>query len=291
LAYGREQKTNSVSALASAEEIKYKMKVKSALRVLDIFELLADQDQGLNVSEISTKLGFPLSSTHALLKTLISRGYLVLELTNRKYRLGARLFEVGNQYIEDLSVVDIARAPMRHMRELCDETISLGIFDGVNGIILIRKNESSRALRIGNPLGTRLPVHASAMGKAILATWSWPEVENLVEGRALDNPVETSSLLKDLEGVKKTQIAYDMEESTEGVCAIATALNTGSNRSMTSLAIVVPSVRARGESWKRLPDLLLAGAGVIGDIYQGKEIDLASTFAMELDNTWSGGLS
>lgn len=246
------------------------MNVKSAVRVLDIFELLADQNQGLHVTEISSRLGFPLSSTHGLLKTLVSRGYLILGPTNRKYRLGARLFEVGNQYIEDLSIVDIAQVPMRQMRELCDETISLGIFDGIAGIILIRKNESSRALRIGNPLGTRLPIHASAMGKAIMATWPKSEVQKLHESYMQNYQVSTTQLFQILDEVKESGIAYDMEDTTEGVCAIATALDTGTNQATTSLAVVVPSVRAKGETWKQLPNLLIEGAKAISNQYQGK---------------------
>lgn len=266
------------------------MKVKSALRVLDIFELLAGQNQGLNVSEISAKLGFPLSSTHALLKTLISRGYLVHEPSNRKYRLGARLFEVGNQYIEDLSVVDIAQIPMRQMRELCDETISLGVFDGVDGIILIRKNESSRALRIGNPLGTRLPIHASAMGKSIMASWSRSEVQKLHERYLGEKQVSLSQLFKTLGDVIETGVAFDIEESTEGVCALATTLNTGTKRATTSLAIVVPSVRAKGATWKRLPELLLSGAKAISNQFQGKEKDRVSKFNSQLEEVWLVGL-
>lgn len=269
------------------------MDVKSAARVLDIFELLAGRTEGLTVTEIGTHLGFPLSSTHALLKTLVNRGYLVMDPASRAYRLGARLFEVGNRYLEHLSVVDVAREPMRLMRELCDETISLGVFDG-DRIVLVRKNESSRALRIGNPLGTRLPVHASAMGKAILAAWPEAEVlaflkDEVLEAATPHTQTSRSSLLSILEEVRETGVAYDREESTEGVYAVAASLAEGKGRATASLAIVVPSVRARGAAWDRLPELLLVGAKAIGDLLQGQQSGSTSVDLSALERAWRPG--
>ncbi len=247
------------------------MSVKSAARVLDIFELLAEKNSGLNVSQISAQLGFPLSSTHALLNTLTSRDYLIVEPNNLIYRLGSRMFEVGNQYVESQSVVDVAQTTMRQMRKICDETISLGIYDGRDGIILVRKNESSRTLRIGNPLGTRLSIYSSAMGKAILATWPEEEVITLLK-EAPDKKIRLkSAFLHILDEVRDSDIAFDIEESTEGVCAIAAALDTGATRSSASLAIVVPVVRAHGKEWERLPTLLIKGANAIVDCIHNKK--------------------
>lgn len=268
------------------------MSVKSAARVLDVFELLAGRTQGLTITEIGTRLGFPLSSTHALLKTLVDRGYLVVGSGGRTYRLGAKLFEVGNRYTENLSVVDIARETMRQMRELCDETISLGVLSG-DRVVLVRKSESSRALRIGNPLGTSLPVHASAMGKSILATWPEAEVRQFFKGEELDavttrTETSRSSLLSSLKQVRETKIAYDLEESTEGVCALATALDSGKDRATASLAIVLPSARAKGEVWDRLPELLLAGANAISGLLLGQAGDAIRVELSALEKAWVG---
>lgn len=264
------------------------MSVKSASRVLDIFELLVDENQGLNVSDISSQLGFPLSSTHALLKTLTSRGYLVLEPGNRHYRLGSRLYQIGHQYREDLSVVDVAQATMRQMRELCDETVSLGVFDGNDGVILVRKNETSRALRIGNPLGTRLSIYTSAMGKAIMATWPKSKILTLAESNSGNTPQENAALLNTLDDARKKGFAFDMEESTRGVCAIATSLETETTQPASSLAIVVPSARANGEAWDHLPELLVAGAAAIKYHFLAKAPNNEDTSESRLRNTWFG---
>lgn len=238
------------------------MSVKSAGRVLDIIELMSSRRRGLSVTEISYDLGFPISSTHALLRTLVERSYLMLDPVSRTYSLGARLFEIGSRYIEQVSLVDVVGEPMRRLRDRCDETISLGVLDG-EGVIIVRKNESSRALRIGNPLGTRLPVDVSAMGKAILACWPVPDLIRFLEGVSPHRDKRATKadrhrLLQELEGIRQSGIAYDLEESTEGVCAVAAAIDEGEDPPRASIAIVVPSVRATGEPWEQLPSLLLS---------------------------------
>jgi DNA-binding IclR family transcriptional regulator len=197
------------------------------------------------------------------------------------------MFEVGNKYVEGQSVVDVAKNPMRQMREICDETISLGLHDGFDGIILVRKHESSRALRIGNPLGTRLPIFSSAMGKAILSTWLDSELEALIDSITNKNTKQKSTIFQDLEKARDSGIAFDIEESTEGVCAIATALDTGTTRSSASLAIVVPMIRAQGPEWDRLPKLLVAGANAIRDCFQNKKSYHESLLENDLLREWS----
>jgi IclR family transcriptional regulator, KDG regulon repressor len=251
------------------------MTVKSAARVVDILELLADHPGGLTMTEIGLRLGYPLSATHALVMTLLERDLLMQEKSSKRYRLGSWLFALGNQYLNNFSIVDIAKGPMRKMQELCDETISLGIIDG-DKIVLVHRNESSKALRTVNPIGTRLPLHSSAMGKAILATWPEKEVVDFLKHHKLEaltphSITDGQQLLKELREIKRTKIAYDLEESTEGVHALATAICGGNEKAKTSIAIVVPSVRAKGERWESLRNLLIAGKEAICRLAFGYE--------------------
>lgn len=249
------------------------MTVKSAARVIEILELLAKHPEGLRVSDVSSSLGYPLSSTHALLKTLLERNYLIADTTGNTYRLGSRFFELGSRYLDSFDVLEVVKEPMRRMRELCDETISLGIFDGEE-IVIVWKNESSKALRIGNPLGSRLPVHASAMGKSIIATWPEERALDFLQNKKLKKctphtKTNHDSLMRELDQVRQSGIAFDLQESTDGVCAVATSIDTRMGFVKESLAIVLPSARWNGENRKSLQDLLVAGAESINSILHG----------------------
>lgn len=265
--------------------------VKSASRVLDIVELFSESTGPMSTSMVASRLNLPLSSTHGLLRTLLGRGYLVKNQAEW-YALGPKFLEVGNKYVHQLDLVDFARAPMQHMREICRETISLAVLDG-RDVVLVYKCESSMVLRIGNPLGTRLPLHASAMGKTILATWSKEELEGfLLTSRLKRVTVKTitsaSGLTKCLREVRSTGIAYDLEESTEHVDAVAAAINDDRESLVYSLAIVAPEPRAKGEHWAGLARLVKAGAALIGDTMRRKHLlDMGGDFSA-LDDAYRG---
>lgn len=249
------------------------MSVKSAYRALEILELLAVQSAGLSVTEVANQLGYPSSSTYALLQTLVQREYVCAETDTQRYRLGAKLLEIGSKYLDNLDIVAFAHAPMRAMREECDETISLAVYsDG--RIVLVHKEESSKVLRTGNPLGSTLPLHASAMGKAILSSWPESEATAYLNGVKLQRmtrhtKTDPVKLEADLNGARRSGVAYDIEESTDGVCAVATVIDIERPKPTTTLAIVVPKLRAQGDEWERLPQVLESGAKAIRELSGG----------------------
>ena len=75
-------------------------------RVLDIFELLAGQENGMNLTDICDVLGAPKSSLFPILHTLEERGYLKQERQTRCYRIGQMAYQIGNSYLRDSSGLD-----------------------------------------------------------------------------------------------------------------------------------------------------------------------------------------
>jgi len=104
--------------------------VKSADRVLDVLTLLSKNMRGMTFTDICSELGWPKSSTHGLLATLQSRGFLDLNESDRRYSVGIRTWEVGQAY---LGGQDLAQDALPYMQELCDdinETVQLAVLDG-----------------------------------------------------------------------------------------------------------------------------------------------------------------
>src|SRR5688572_10028137 len=142
--------------------------VKSALRTLDILELLAQQARPMTAQEIAVTLGIPVSSLSYLLSTLVERGYL--DRARREYRLGpavARLSGSGAEPNLAERVAPIVRALTRELNE-------------TSGFFVLRDFEAEaiardiglHALRYTIEIGQRAPLHAFAAGKALLATMS-----------------------------------------------------------------------------------------------------------------------
>src|SRR5690554_6167067 len=81
-------------------------KVKSADRVLDIFELFTGEKDSYNLTEIAKALNMPSSSTHQLLQNMLSRGYLESDSSGKQFRLGYKIFEIRVQHRKSTSLIE-----------------------------------------------------------------------------------------------------------------------------------------------------------------------------------------
>ena len=102
------------------------MAVKSAVRALEIFELLAKNKNGLSVVDIGKNLNIPQSSASNLVKTLLDSGYLTRDET-KKYVLGVRLIQLGAVAMESLDIGVVAKPILQKLVEKVQETVFLAI--------------------------------------------------------------------------------------------------------------------------------------------------------------------
>lgn len=219
--------------------------VKSAERTLDVLELLASTDERLTLSEIARRLGTPKSSLHKLLGTMERRGWVETdEVTHTHYRVGLRALLTGTRYVDIDEIVQLAQPMLTTITETVQEASHLGRLDGTD-VVYLAKRESPHPLRMYSAVGRRLPAHATAMGKAMLALRPWSEVDDLLPVRlaALTPSTITSRtrLRDELELTRERGYAVDDEESAEMMRAVAIALPTrGSNN---AISVSAPSAR------------------------------------------------
>jgi IclR family acetate operon transcriptional repressor len=188
------------------------------LRLLDVFSVTNTE---LSISELARRSGIPKSTTHRLVCDLVNWG--ALERGPNGVRLGVHLLEVGHlvpaQRLREVAV------PFAHnLNEITQLTSNLAIRDGQD-IVYVEKI-SSRALRVPHSrAGGRLPIHCTALGKAILAHSDREFVESVLGGelRALSpkSIVDPAALRKELATIRETKVAYDVEESRIGLFCVA----------------------------------------------------------------------
>lgn len=242
--------------------------VKSASRVLDVFELLARDAQGLSLKQISRSLGIPASSCHALLQTLQLRGYVLRDEETLVFHLGTRFFELAATHSENVDLIHVADPVMEQITVLCNEGVSLAVLQGTD-VVFIHKKTVGDVIRIVNPVGTRLPAHATGLGKAILATLPDGQLDALYPHDELPvltpNTLATKQALRAcLAQVRETGVAYDREESRLGVQAVGSAVLDREGTTVASLTIAVLAMHPRDEKgWRRLERLAKVGAAVI----------------------------
>lgn len=168
--------------------------VKSAARVLEIFELFDELRRPVSINEVAEGLGYPHSSTAALLKSLENLGYLEYDAADRKFFPSIRVSMLG-QWVEHESLP--VRAVQKLMQELLDATectIIAAIRTGVH-VQYIKVLQGTTAIRYHVRPGTRRLVHASTLGRVLLSQSPDPEVARLIE-QSLMRDAETQITAK-----------------------------------------------------------------------------------------------
>jgi DNA-binding IclR family transcriptional regulator len=216
--------------------------VKSSDRTLDILETLAAAGPS-TLSELTRRLDIPKSSLHGILRTMAARGWI--EAAGTRFRLGLRALQVGAAYLDADDTVGLLSGILDELAARFGETTHLGRLDGAD-ITYVAKRESVHPLRLYSAIGRRLPAHATALGKALLAAHPWPEVDALLPDPlpALTSHtiVDRSALQAELALIRERGYAVDNEENTDGIVCVARTVPT---RAPAADAISLSIPRAR----------------------------------------------
>jgi DNA-binding IclR family transcriptional regulator len=163
-----------------------------------------------------------------------------------KYRLGLALFELGTLVRRKMDFTMEARPFLRTLMEKTGETVHLAILDH-DSVLYVISLESKQALRMGSKVGTRVPVHATAVGKALLAFQPEEEIARIIaRGLAASAPntiVEGKALQRELALVRARSYAEDDEESEVGLRSVAAPIRNDSGAVIAAISIAGPAHR------------------------------------------------
>ena len=230
--------------------------VQALDRALSLLELLADAD-GLSLTELAQRAAMAPSTAHRLLSTLEGRGFADQDREQGTWRIGVGAFKVGSAFLRNRKVVTMGRAVMRRLMEATGETVNLGIADGAE-VVFISQFESHAPMRAFFRPGRRGPIHASGLGKAILAARPEAEARALFRDRKLarftDNTItDLEAFIEELTEIRQRGWSLDDEEHSLGMRCIAAAVHDEYGEPLAGVSVSGPSVR--------IPDARLAALG------------------------------
>lgn len=198
--------------------------VKSAMRTLDVLELLVSQARPMAAHEMAAALAIPMSSLSYLLSTLAERGYL--ERSGRFYAVGSAIERLRPRAAAP-TLAERAAPLVASLRHQLNETVSFFVCRGFE-IEAIASEVGQHALRYTLEVGQRAPMHSFAAGKAILATLAAEELSRYfrtIERTAFtpNTLVSEDALRADINAVRRTGFARTQEEHTLGIMGIGCA--------------------------------------------------------------------
>lgn len=189
-------------------------------RALAMLEAVAQEPEGLSNAEISRKLQIPKSSASYILRTLETQNYVNRDLETGKYRVGLKILSLSRGALSGIDVREVALPIMRHLVEKTNLTCHLAILDGPDAVY-IEKVEPTGFLRVDTWVGRRMKVHATSVGKALVAHIAPEKLEHIVSQAGMEKRTSKTittlpRLLRELEKVRTQGYAVDDEENNMG---------------------------------------------------------------------------
>lgn len=255
--------------------------VQSLDRAIALLRVLAEAD-GMSLSDIAKKAELPASTAHRLLATLQKRQLVNHDQENGLWTVGLGLFRIGAAYLRIRKLPDIGRPVIRRLLHETEETVNLAMFDG-NELVVVAQAEGHAPVRAFFRLGARLPLHASAAGKAILASAS-PAFRGacLAQIRYEAFTVRTHrserELVDDLALIGERGYAVDEEEHTAGMRAVAAPIFNEWREPIGAVSVSGPAVRMSNDRVARLGRRILAAADQMTRLYSGADESLPPEF-------------
>ena len=198
--------------------------VDRALRILAVLQ----GDHRLSLGEIAARLDLPPSTVHGIVRTLLVHRMVVQEHDSGHYRLGPAVLTLGNVYLDTLEL----RARVTPWAEDLARRSGLAVRTAVamaEDVVVVHHEPRPDGSRQMPEVGIVIPAHASALGKAILA-FDDETAEGLFDSaplRSMTGETLTDSriLRRQLDAVRETGIAEEVEEAVLGECGIAAVLS------------------------------------------------------------------
>lgn len=220
--------------------------VQSLDRALSILERLAEED-GMTLTDLAQSVGLAPSTTHRLLTTLQQRRFADFDEEYSVWVIGVGAFNVGNAFLRNRRIVTLGRPMMRRLMEDVGETVNLAVEDQ-NELVYVTQFESHAPMRAFFRPGRRAPMHASAVGKAMLAEMDDALLTEILHKKGMPRftdktIVDPAALRRELAHIRERGWAVDDEEHTVGMRCVAATIHNEHGDVIAGVSLSGPSVR------------------------------------------------
>ncbi|SDQ56444.1 IclR family transcriptional regulator [Natronobacterium texcoconense] len=237
-------------------------RTKTTATTFRVIEALSQRGGG-RVTELADELGLAKSTVHRHLSTLEDLEYVVNE--GGTYRLGFRFLELGERTRTRSEAYQLAAQKVDDLAEETDERAQFIVHEHGKGVYVFRAT-GERAVQTDSEVGKRIPLHATAAGKAILAHLPRERASEIVDQHGLEavtpNTVtETEALFDQLETIRERGYSINNQENIEGLRAVGVPVQYGNGTVIGALSVSGPTHRFSDELVEEtLPTLLLGAA-------------------------------
>lgn len=232
--------------------------VKALERALTLLRTVADADS-VSLTDLSQRVGMPASTAHRLLVTLQNFGYLEFNEATQQWSIGVEAFRIGGSFSRRIKVVEVGRPMLRALMEQTGETANLAVADD-GDVVFVSQVETHEPIRAFHRPGTRAHMHASGIGKALLAHLNSEELQKWMRRKGLvsytaNTITDPDQLHREMQMIRERGWAIDSEERTLGMRCVAAPIYNEFGEAIAGISVSGPTVR--------LPDSAMTEYGVL----------------------------
>jgi len=221
--------------------------VEALGRGLQILEVFSERTPSLSLTEIASAVGLGKSTAFRFVHTLEKLGYLERDPHTKRYRPGLKVLRLGFTVLNSLEISQIAKPYLELLSAQSGETTNMTVRDGAE-IVYVARNKTQQIVTVNLDLGSRLPVHCTAMGKAQLADLSRQELGDLLgdgpySSRTSHTISDLDTLAEELQKVRQQGYAINDQELALGLRSVAAPVRGPDGNVVAAINISVPSAR------------------------------------------------
>ncbi|MDV8015695.1 IclR family transcriptional regulator [Rhodococcus sp. IEGM 1241] len=226
-----------------------------------ILEAFSSDQTDLSLTELTRRSGVAKASVYRLANELVEWG--LLEKFGTKYRLGLRLFELGQLVPRQRILRDVALPYMEDLLLATQETVHFAVGDGID-VLYIEKIVGHRGLNEQSRVAGRLPLYCTATGKMILAFSPQSVFDEVVQqgftAKTNRTTMSVAVLRQQLDRMRKDQLAVEIEETKLGYMSVAVPVLSGPSTLAGALSVTAPTARLNVS--RTIGALRTAGVGI-----------------------------
>ncbi|MGH6640092.1 MAG: IclR family transcriptional regulator [Polaromonas sp.] len=208
--------------------------VPALRRGLAVLRLFTHDRRVITLPEIVRELGVTRATAFRLAYTLEADGYLQRAPHSNAFQLGINLLSLGFEYLGSLDLVEVARPVLEDLRDRADASAHLGVQDGIE-IVYVLKAPSRHRLRSNVTVGTRMPLHTTSIGRALMFDSSLDELRKLFKGvnmreRFAHAPADADALYEELREQRSLGYVAYRSRFAEGLDSVAAPVRDATGR-------------------------------------------------------------
>ncbi len=212
--------------------------LKSLVKVMRVLDCFSTRDRSLSLGDITARTGLPKATAHRMLASLREVGMLEQDRERDRYRLGLKLFELGNTVLANMELHREARPFVEQLTRVSGHSVHLAVFDGRQAVVIHRADAQ------GSPAAfiEASPAHCTSVGKAILAWQPEGVVERLGElARYTDATItDPAKLAAHLAETRARGFAIDEAEHQPGLRCVGAPIRDSLGRVFAAISVSAP---------------------------------------------------